>query len=275
MYSHERKAKILELLEQNSSVRVNELTDKLGTSKETIRRDLRELEHNGVLTRVHGGATLNLVGTASSIPVHENSLTGENPFVVRQVQHVNEKKVICKKAVSYIKNNDIIFMDSSSTTLFLLQFLPKDISLTIITNSIKVLLDATNCNNPNLTLILLSGFYDPNNYSLFGSRTVQSAEEFYPNKSFISCTGISLQHHLTGINLHEVDTKRAIIEKSNEVFLLADHSKFETRGPFHLTNFNSISHIITDAYEHSSVVNKSLEIIRSENSIEIIFGHKE
>lgn len=272
MYSHERKAKIIDLLKSQSSVSVNILADMLHTSRETIRRDLKELESEGILTRTHGGA----ISKSNSRPVGTSAkygdtvLNNEYPFALRHVRNIPEKKVIAEKAASFIENRDTIFIDNSSTTLFLLDYIPREMHLTIITNSIKVLLEAAKLESPNLSLISLAGFYNCNNYSLYGTRTIKSAEDFFPNKSFISCTGVTLENRLTDISLNEVDTKKALIAKSKETYLLADHTKFEINGPFYLSDFDAIDYIVTDKYDYTPQTANNIRTITSKNNIKII-----
>ena len=272
MYSHERKAKIIDLLKAQSSVSVNILADMLHTSKETIRRDLKELESEGLLTRTHGGAITN--GNSRSVGASakygDTVLNNEYPFALRHVRNIPEKKMIARRAAAFIENRDTIFIDNSSTTLFLMDYIPREIHLTIITNSIKVLLEAAKLENPNLSLISLAGFYNCNNYSVYGTRTIKSAEDFFPNKSFISCTGVTLENRLTDISLNEVDTKKALMSKSKETYLLADHTKFEINGPFYLSDFDAIDYIVTDKYDYTPQTGNNIRTITSKNNIKII-----
>lgn len=263
MYSHERKNEILKRLNADGSVSVNDLSEMLEASKETIRRDLRELEDEGSLLRTHGGATLD----PSLTPPKENISSNQFPFDIRHTKNLKEKNEICQKAAAYINNHDTIFIDNSSTTLFLPQAIPKHLTITIITNSIKILLETAKLGNPNITLIALAGFYNISNFSVYGSRTIKSAEDFFPNKTFISCTGINPLSCLTDISLNEVDTKKAIMEKSEEVFLLADHSKFEATGPFYLSDFDAINYIVTDNYAYSPETAENIKTILSKHHI--------
>lgn len=272
MYSQERKAKIVDLLGAQSSVSVSILADMLHTSKETIRRDLKDLEAEGILTRTHGGAILNVntpnVGAAAKYG--DAVLNNEYPFALRHVRNIPAKKVIAQKAASLIENRDTIFIDNSSTTLFLLDYIPRELHLTIITNSIKVLLEAAKTENPNLSLISLAGFYNCNNYSVYGTRTIKSAEEFFPNKTFISCTGVTLNKQLTDISLNEVDTKLAMMRKSEETYLLVDHTKFEINGPFYLSGFDAIDCIITDRHDYTPQTAETVRTITKKHGIRIL-----
>ena len=161
MYNIERKSAILEMLEQNGNVDVNTLAEKLDISRETIRRDLHDLELKGALTRTHGGAVLNKVS---------DNISGiEYPVAIRGIQKVYEKKAICQKAASFIKNGDTVFVDNSSTLLYLPKFIPSDLTLTIITNSIQFLLEASKYKNMNQTFICLGGVFKQSNLSLYGN----------------------------------------------------------------------------------------------------------
>jgi DeoR family fructose operon transcriptional repressor len=94
--------------------------------------------------------------------------------------------------------------------------------------------------------ICLGGFLNESNLSTYGAISQKNAADFYPNKAFMSCAGIHLPDQLTDSSIHEVDTKRLMIEHSQEVFILADYTKFDRSGPFFLANYSSIDYLITD-----------------------------
>jgi DeoR family fructose operon transcriptional repressor len=237
MYSIERKAEIMKILEKTGRVEVNDLYRLFETSRETIRRDLREMEVDYLLKRTHGGAVSN----------EQNSLiSDEFPVNVREIQNYQEKDIICRKAASFIQSGDSIFVDNSSTCLYLLNHIPTNYQVTIITNSIKLLVESARNSNPNHIIVCLGGLFHGSNLSLYGNITLKNASEYYPNKAFMSCAGIHLPDEVVDSSLLEVDTKRLMIERSHEVFILADNSKFEKAGHVFLSNFNNIDWIITD-----------------------------
>jgi DeoR family transcriptional regulator, fructose operon transcriptional repressor len=237
MFSIERKSEILNILEQTGRVDVNALSDLFKTSRETIRRDLREMEEDGVLKRTHGGAVFNNLNPKTS---------DEFPVAVREIQRFSEKNAICKRAAAFVNYGDSIFIDNSSTCLYLLKYIPADLHVTIITNSIKLLLQSVNYKNPNHLIVCLGGFFNPGNLSIYGNISLKNAMDYYPCKSFMSCAGIHPHHQLGDTSILEVDTKRLMIERSQEVFILADHSKFEKAGHVYLSDFSAIHTIITD-----------------------------
>jgi DeoR family fructose operon transcriptional repressor len=258
MFSIERKSEILRLIEEHGRVDVNDLSILFATSRETIRRDLREMEEGGLLKRTHGGAVLD--GTLSVT-------TSEFPVGVREIQRFKEKDAICKAAVAYIRNGDIIFVDNSSTCLNLVRHIPVDLKITLITNSIKLLLGTVAASHPNLMVICLGGFFLEANLSTYGTITQNNAAEFFPNKSFMSCAGIHLPDRLTDASILEADTKRLMIEQSQEVFMLADHTKFERSGPVFLSNFSSINYLVVDSNttqeQTAPLENAGVKVIRA------------
>ncbi len=226
------------MLEQSGSVDVNVLAEKFKTSKETIRRDLRELEIDGALTRTHGGAVLNKTNDQES--------SREYPVAIRGIQRFAEKKQICKKAASFIQDNDTIFVDNSSTMLYLAEFIPPEKNITVITNSIKFLLEASKSFSPNHVFVCLGGIFKENNLSVYGNICLKNAEEYFPDKTFISCAGISPRNMLADSSIQEINIKRVMMERAREVFLLADYTKFQKSGSIFLTGFDSVNYVITD-----------------------------
>ncbi len=241
MYTIERKAEILNLLQKHGSINVEALSKYFEASKETIRRDLRELENKGLLVRTHGGA----------IPVETKQVIqpslSEPPVKERELSNFHEKQAICKMAASFIQSEDNVFVDNSSTTIYLAQYVPQNIQVTFITNSLPFLIEAAKLNNPNHSYICLGGMFKASNLSIHGNMTLHNAKEYYPNKAFLSCTGISPDRMLTDSSIQEVDIKKMMIERSKDVYVLADHTKFERNGQIYLSSFNDIDHIITDS----------------------------
>lgn len=237
MYTIERKEEIINFLERDGKVDVAMLSQHFGASKETIRRDLRDLEQDGLLRRTHGGAVL----------AEPNKETNEYPLLVRGMQRNEEKNLICRRAAQFIQDGDTIFIDNSSTTINLIKYINKDIRVTVLTNSIQVLLESAKVANNNILVISLGGIFRPNNFSTYGSISVESGKSFYPSKAFLSCNGISQTKMLTDTSVYEVETKRSMIEQSSQTFILADYTKFSTTGTVFLTDLSAVDTIITDA----------------------------
>lgn len=252
MYIEERQTKIISQLNRVGRIDVSELATLFSTSKETIRRDLNDLEKAGMLIRTHGGAILpnsqgeNSVSTLAT-QFKTVNVSNETPVSERTIRHVEEKHAICKLAASYIKHDDTIFIDNSSTCIYLYQYIPADIRVTILTNSIQFLLECSKSLSPHHTIVCLGGIFKNTNLSIFGNTTIKNAQQYFPNKSFISCTGILSETQITDSGIQEIDIKKTLILSSQEVYLLADYSKFHQIGPVYLGSFADIDYLITDS----------------------------
>lgn len=245
----ERKKNILNILRANKTLNVNELAERFNLSKETIRRDLREFERQGLLKKTHGGAVLARDETASSVATFLSTANpdySELPIDLRRETHSGEKELICKVAASRLRNKEVIYIDNSSTSIPLVHFIPPDISVTVITNSLIVIMEAYKLGNPNISLFCVPGFFNSNNLSLYGNQTVKMVEEFFPSKAFISCAGILPDSRLADTSMYEIDTKRSFMRKSETVFLLADADKFNKSAPYLLSDMDLVDCIVTD-----------------------------
>jgi DeoR family fructose operon transcriptional repressor len=145
-----------------------------------------------------------------------------------------------------IEDGDTVFMDNSSTTLYLLRHINRNIHVSVITNSLKLLLEAVRVGNRNLQFICLGGEFKESNMSFSGTIPQRIAADYYPSKAFMSCAGINEQQKLTDSSAAEVDTKRMMIERSQSVVILADYTKFTRMGQVFLADFSAIDFIVTD-----------------------------
>jgi DeoR family fructose operon transcriptional repressor len=244
MYAIERKREILKLLSQHSTLRVSFLAKHLDASKETIRRDLTELQNEGLVERVHGGVTT-IHGSPLSKTPNPDTL-GESALYP-QIKDSEIKRKLCQRAASYIESGDMVYVDNSSSTIFLPEYIPDNIDITLISNSIAFLTAAMKYQKPNITYICLGGILSARNLSTHGSMTVKDIEDYYPNKAFISCSGVSPIRSVTDSSIDEATVKKHMIDRSSEVFLLADHTKFRQYGQVFLAPVDRLNHVITDS----------------------------
>ena len=233
MFNEQRKAEIVKLIETEGSVNVADLSVQFKTSKETIRKDLAELERHGVLKRTHGGA----------VCLEQER---EYPIVVRTIQESEAKRLICKKAASFVQDGDTLFVDNSSTMLYLPQYIPANIRLTLLTNSVAFLLETAKIPNHNWLVVSLGGIFNKSNFSLYGHGALKGGEEYYPNKAFFSCAGISEHNKIADSSLYEIEVKRAMISHAQESYLLADASKLKKPGQMYLCGFDEVDYLITN-----------------------------
>lgn len=257
MLAVERKSKIIDFLEAKGQAEVSELAQMLSVVPETIRRDLKELEMQGVLQRTHGGAVLTekKVDTLHSLRIK---------------QHYKEKIKLCRKTAEFIENGDTIFVDNSTTLLNLIRFIDPESNVTLLTNSVDMLQLASTLENQ-VTVISSGGVLHREKMYLSGSIADYMHTEFIPSKAFISCYGISLEYGLSDCSMNEAAFKKSMMQVSQKTFCIVDHTKFEKNGPVKLTGIDACDVLITD----KQLEPRYREMLQSDNVIMDIFHCEE
>ncbi|EGL13309.1 MULTISPECIES: DeoR/GlpR family DNA-binding transcription regulator [unclassified Paenibacillus] len=239
----ERWQKILALVNERGSIRVTELSELCGVTEETIRRDLDKLESEGRLMRSHGGA----VRVGESQP--------EIPFKERETVHADLKRSIAREAVKHIRENDRIILDASTTAWYMAQILP-DEPLTVLTNSIQVAVELSS--KEKIQVVSTGGRLLPQSLSYAGPLAERSLDTYHVDKAFLSCKGVHTARGISESSELQALVKAKMVAISDEVFLLADHSKFGLQSFAHVASWERIGHVITD----SATSADSLEVLR-------------
>jgi len=228
MTTYQRRHSLIELLRKQPGLRVPELAKKLNVSEGTVRNDLNALEGEGRLKRVHGGAILN-----------DQNEFQNNSFVRRYKQNVDAKIAIAREAALLINDGDSIFLDASSTDYYLALELSKRRDLRIVTNGFEVARELAE--NPTHNVILIGGVVNNSSSSVTGLLSERIIEEMSIEKTFLACSGFSMERGMTEILLAEAQIKRKVIESSQALYALIDSSKF---GRENLTSFASPQKIL-------------------------------
>jgi len=225
--TYERRQSLLDILRRQPGLRVPELALALNVSEGTVRNDLNALEQQGMLMRVHGGAVLN-----------QQDQFQNNSFMRRYQQHAAAKLAIAREAAVLVNDGDSILMDASSTAYYFAKALSDRRRLRVITNGFEVARElAQNSTN---TVILIGGVVNNESSSVTGLLSEHIIEELKIQKTFLSCSGFSLERGMTEVHLAEAQLKRKVIESSQQLFALVDSSKF---GKEDLTSFARIEKI--------------------------------
>jgi ribose transport system substrate-binding protein len=233
MTPFERRRQILSYLQEQPGIKVTELARLLDVSEGTIRNDLTELEDDGHLRRVRGGAVLRY-GRRFLSP----------PFAARVQVHAEAKQRIARRAADMVQDGDSILLDASSTAFAMVPYLKNCHNLTIVTNGIEISLALAE--NPSHTVILLGGVVRPDGTSVVGHLGEKILDDLHVKTAFVSCSGFSVEAGLTEVDIQEVQIKRKMIYCAERVIALIDSSKF---GKVDLTSFadlGQVSHVLTD-----------------------------
>ena len=227
----QRQGKILEMLKTRESMTVRELSETLKVSLATIRRDLERLQRMGLLQRVHGGAVL------------KEKVAIEPDYAREKERFLPEKRAIARIAAQLVENNDVIFLESSTTVLQMVEFLKDKNNLTVITNSLDI---AQELRDSHLDLFLIGGRWRRKTNSLVGTMADLSLSQMNFDKAFIGVSALDFETGITTPSLEEAQTKKSIIKASNKVIALCDHSKFGKKNFAFVAPLTSIDILITD-----------------------------
>jgi DeoR/GlpR family transcriptional regulator of sugar metabolism len=225
-----RLNQILQTLHDTGSVSVGALADQFDVSKETIRRDLKQLAEQGRVSLVHGGATV-------GIPA-EPSLSR------REAENATGKAAIGRKAASLVKDGMVILIDSGSTTLFLAEALTTREHLTVMTNSLPIAL--TLCRTPGVKTIMLGGEIHANDEASFGVDTLESLKHFNVDLAFVGAGGISDEGEFTDYTRLAAEQRHAMLNTGRKAYVLADNTKFERKTPVNIAPSDRIAGLIVD-----------------------------
>ena len=229
MLTDERKQRILQLLEQHVIVKSQELMLSFDVSESTIRRDLQELEDEGLLERIHGGAK------------KSQKLSYEQTMSEKTFKNIQEKKQIATLAVNEIDDGDIIYLDAGSTTLEMIPLL-KNKSITVVTNSVQ---HASKLVELQLPTVILGGAIKLATEAVLGSTSIQQLSQLRFNKVFMGMNGAHLEFGYSTPDLEEAALKKLAIANAEEAFVLIDHTKFN-KVTFTKVASLKVATIITD-----------------------------
>lgn len=250
MLAVERHRRILESIKLNGSLRTVEIAATFGVTDETIRKDFEFLEQRGELLRIHGGATR---------PARARE---ELPLTERQLIRREEKHAIARLAAARIQANETIFLDASSTALTVTEFLP-DVPLTIVTNALNVFTALEG--RPNYDLICTGGLYDARSRSYIGLLAETSLKRFNVHRMFLSGNGVDIERGISESNSRQAVFKERVIAISEEVVVLADHSKIGQKSSFFFGEVGELHCLITDAAADPAILHafreKGLEVV--------------
>lgn len=210
LYPPQRQQMILDRLRMAGRIDVADITADIGVTNETIRKDLIELERQGLLRRVHGGA----------VPVGQ--LTYEPP-VSSRVEYQPEKRRIAAAALAHVPVGGAVLIDAGSTTAELADLLPDDRELTVYTNTLTIAVSLVH--RPRITVMLLGGRVRPVTMAAVDDWAARALADINVDVAFLGANAISIDRGLTTPDAAEAATKRLMLHSAQRRILLADHSK--------------------------------------------------
>ncbi len=226
-----RKNQIHEIILEQKSVTVSELAKKFSVTEETIRRDLKALEEAGVLTRTYGGAYI------------QNGVVNEIQLSIRETALVPNKQTIAKRCAGFIHNGDTIALDASTTAFHICDEI-KNKRLTVLTDSLHIVNMLAEYGN--IRLICTGGNYQDTYSSFMGDTAKQTICSYFVDKAFVSCRSVDMEHGATDSSEEIAAIRKLYIERANQVYLIADHTKFNKVSFVGLCGFDGITAVVSD-----------------------------
>jgi len=224
-----RLTQIQQMLEADDAVTVGQLTDRLGVSEATVRRDLDALQRSGYVQRTHGGAV--------ATQVHEL------PYPARGSRRVSEKRAIARAAAVLVQPEATLFLGGGSTTLHLAEQLV-DVDVTVVTNSLPVATELSRGRRGQV--IVIGGTLRSPEQSMVGPRAVEAIASYRATIAFLGVPALDSEHGFTADGDVEAATDLAFIENAQRAVVLADHTKLGRVSTTHVVPLRAIDTVVTD-----------------------------
>lgn len=244
MMNEERHKIIMRELIKNGTVHVLDLVELLHASESTIRRDLLELDRQGLLKRIHGGA----------IVIDKKNEIIENPLSERQLQQLEEKDAIGNYASTLLDDNELVYIDAGSSTLKFVEHITQK-NATYVTNG---LLHAQLLSQNGCKVICLGGEIRGVTGACVGTRTLLELSRYHFTKGFFGTNGIDIEHGFTTPDMEEATIKEYAFKQCQNCYVLCDHTKFNKVSPVHFGDIKDAI-IITD-FCNEEVISKHATI---------------
>ena len=228
----ERRNEILTKLTLDGKVIVGDLAQYYNVTEETIRRDLDKLEKDGLAKKTYGGA------------VRNDSLNVDLPFTVRKQTNVEGKKYIADVIGGLINDGDYILLDSSTTALFTIKSIAEKKNITLITNSIEILLEIPQ--KSDWRIISTGGELLRNGLSFSGRLAERVVSEYNVDLAVISCKGFDMQKGITDTRDYNAQIKKAFMLSAKKIYLAVDNTKFDKTSFVRFAEISDIDAVVTD-----------------------------
>lgn len=216
---------------EHDLVSMDELRDTFDISMNTVRLDVAQLVSKGSIRKVYGGVCSNQKGNLV-------------PFEERQTKNIQGKKSVGKAAALFVEDGDIIYIDSGTTTMFMIDYLEERSNVTVLTNNLNVINRAVSF--PNITVICLPGILERKTNSFVSADTVRTLGKYNIKKAFMASSGIAESGIVTNSSPLEYEIKKAAITNSKEVYLLVDSTKYGKSAMLTYATIEEMNKVIVD-----------------------------
>ncbi|RZU40796.1 DeoR/GlpR family DNA-binding transcription regulator [Edaphobacter modestus] len=228
---------ILEHLRKSGNVTVESLSEKFGTSLVTIRRDLDQLQNDGVLQRTHGGAAL-------LEPLFYEPFKNDRTFQAHLESFSDEKRRIGQAAAALVEKGDTIALTPGTTTLEVIRGLPLNQNITVVTNTVNVAMELSK--RKDLDIFVTGGHLRGDWFSLVGPTAVDSLKQMLIHTLFIGSDGIDGQWGVSCLSSEEAQLNAAMVKASRRRIAVVDSTKFGKVAGWRICDIGELNILITD-----------------------------
>ncbi len=232
MQKNPRHQQILDILEEQTYVTAQELSDRLFISLPTVRRDLTYLQQQGLILRNHGGATLANEGT-TDIPL---------PF--RHAYKQREKRLLCHTAATLVKDGYTLFIDGSTTLLSMADCLEKHKNITVVTNGLTL---AMLLHSRGIHTYCTGGELHPVSAAMAGEYARDFLAHFNLDLTLFSAYGVNDRGMIVDTSLPEMQLCYAAMENAQHTAFVCDSGKFGRNAPFNILPIKQLDYVVTNA----------------------------
>ncbi|UCI26167.1 DeoR/GlpR family DNA-binding transcription regulator [Mesorhizobium sp. B2-8-5] len=231
MIHSKRHGEILRLLNEEGTITIASLAERLGVSLETVRRDVKPLADDGSVLKMHGA-----VGLASMV--------GEAPFERRMRENAEAKRLIARMVAATIRDGEAIMLDTGTTTSFLARELLGHRRLTVVTNSSDIARTLATVNGNKV--YMAGGELRSDSGAAFGISAIEFVSRFSVDHAVISIGAVDAAAGLTDYELEEAEFARMVLSRGQRSLVVTDHTKFGRQGLVRVCGFDGFSELVTD-----------------------------
>ena len=252
MLAIERRKEILTRLEAEGKVLVSELAKDFAVTEETIRRDLEKLDREGLASKTYGGA------------VSKHTAALDLPYKIRIGVNIDEKQRIADRIAEMISDGERIMLDSSSTAIYIIKKLKEKKNLTVITNSVVILLELAD--KSDWKVLSTGGNLKEAALSLTGSSAEKMIRSYHVDTAICSCKGVDMSIGVTDSNEKDSLIKQAMFASAERRILAADTVKLDKKSFVRVCEFSDIDVLVTD-----SAPSDEWQEFCKENKVQIVY----
>ncbi|RJG46718.1 MULTISPECIES: DeoR/GlpR family DNA-binding transcription regulator [unclassified Mesorhizobium] len=239
MNHSKRHSEILRIIQEEGTISVAELAEKLGVSLETIRRDVKPMTSEGTVIKMHG---------AIGLP----TLVGEAPFERRMRDNAEAKRAIAQLVAATIRDGESIMLDTGTTTSYLARELLGHRRLTVVTNSSDIARTLATVNGNKV--YMAGGELRSDSGAAFGVSAIEFVSRFSVNHAVISTGAIDAQMGVMDYDLEEAEFARMVLSRATRTIVITDHTKFGRQGLVQVCGFSGFGELATDRMPPREIV---------------------